>query len=113
MKKILLTILVLTVSACSPKNENKANFETKVEALATFEDTSTALADFGNPVTASTTRIFTFKNIGDTAGSGTATLSGTNASSFSIILQTGCATVNVGATCTVRVNFNPSGKAVG
>ena len=75
-------IILLTITACSPSKENKPSNETKIEALASFTDTSTALADYGTP-TSSTTRIFTFKNEGDAAGPATPTLSDT---SFSIIL---------------------------
>lgn len=105
---VLFSSLIIT--GCSDKQGSKeGEFKNKIEAAAIFTDTSLTPADFGTVAT-STTKIYTFKNEGDTSGPGMPTLSNTD---FSIVLQTGCSQVLVSKVCTVRINFNPTGKNPG
>lgn len=108
MVKGILVGSLLFVLGCSQQNAQVEKKEESIESLATFTDISTTPEDFGE-VSGAVTKIFTFRNDGDTAGNAAPQISGQG---FSIILHN-CSSVNPGRICTVRVNFNPKGLSSG
>lgn len=108
MLKFILLGSFVFILGCSQENSKVFDKEESIESLATFIDTSTTPEYFGE-VTGPVTKIFTFKNNGDTAGNASPQISGQG---FNIILHN-CSNVSPGRACTVRVNFGPKGLSGG
>lgn len=107
-KIFLLPAILLALAGCSENKQSKAPSEPEV--LVVYNATTvTGTGDFGLFAESKGSKVLTIriKNDGPEVLIGPATVDSTN---FSLIYQSGCASVAIGKTCTVKVVFDANNK---
>lgn len=111
MKNLSLLLLAVIFFGCSKTPDNsKSNPEVFIEFNAT-DEVLQGKGDYGDLTSGTKLLTFAIKNMGTEPLVGPAILE--DSSNFKIIYQNNCLTVLPTKTCSVKVNFDTSGKAPG